>query len=276
MTIVIKDWDKHFENAQSRKVERLHWVPLPNKHDSVGFRRIAAMRNRAEIFTGWVLLVELASKMPKRGILADSGGTPLSCTEMALMTGFPEALFENAVEALKDPKIGWIEEIPSTGSALPVGSQSAPSSWERGGTEGNRTEQKGREQKRTEESSAEAPTGLAAALAHVVLSFPCIGRPGDPKEWGLTDAKLLEYTNAYPGVDAQSEARKARQWCIDNPTRRKTARGMAAFLNRWMERVQNDRRGHGPRDGGKSIPGNARQNDERRASLGKLGEEISL
>ena len=27
MPYVIKDWDKHFENAQSRKVDQLQWVP---------------------------------------------------------------------------------------------------------------------------------------------------------------------------------------------------------------------------------------------------------
>lgn len=121
MPYVIKDWDKNFENAQSRKVEQLQWVPLPNKHDGKGFRRIAAMAKRCEILSGWVLVVELASKMPVRGVLADADGD-LTCTDMAIKTGFPESIFTIAIEALKDPKIGWVfyeRRSSTTGSALP-------------------------------------------------------------------------------------------------------------------------------------------------------------
>ncbi len=50
----------------------------------------------------------------------------------------------------------------------------------------------------------------------------------------------MEYAETYPGIDAAAECRKARQWCIDNPAKRKTAKGMTAFLNRWMQKAQND------------------------------------
>lgn len=56
-------------------------------------------------------------------------------------------------------------------------------------------------------------------------------------------SKLSEYRESFPGVDVIAEARKARQWCIDNPAKRKTARGMAAFLSRWFSKEQN-RSGH--------------------------------
>ena len=59
------------------------------------------------------------------------------------------------------------------------------------------------------------------------------------KEWGLSEAKLSEYREAFPGVDALGESRKALQWLRDNPQRRKTAQGMAAFLTRWLGKAQN-------------------------------------
>lgn len=75
-----------------------------------------------------------------------------------------------------------------------------------------------------------------------ILTYPVVG---SPDEWGLPQSKLDEYAETYPGIDAMAEARKARQWCVDNPAKRKTARGMTSFLNRWMEKAQN--RGHASR-----------------------------
>lgn len=76
-----------------------------------------------------------------------------------------------------------------------------------------------------------------------VLSFPCKGT--GPRLWNLTAAKLAEWQDAYPGVDALTELRKARQWLIDNPTRGKTFAGMARFLGGWLGRAQ-DRGGSRP------------------------------
>jgi hypothetical protein len=55
----IKDWSKHFENSRSRSVERLHWVPIPCRHDGENFRRMMAQKNGAEIFGCWVLILSL-------------------------------------------------------------------------------------------------------------------------------------------------------------------------------------------------------------------------
>lgn len=83
--------------------------------------------------------------------------------------------------------------------------------------------------------SASEPTATKQAV--VVLSFPTTGK--GPKEWGLTEEKLDEYKAAFPGLDPLGEFRRARQWCVDNPTRRKTARGMPSFLTRWLGSAQN-------------------------------------
>ena len=34
------------------------------------------------------------------------------------------------------------------------------------------------------------------------------------------------------------ELRKIRQWCIDNPERKKTLRGVPRFVNNWLSRAQ--------------------------------------
>jgi len=96
------------------------------------------------------------------------------------------------------------------------------------------------------ESPMETPARSQEPDSEPVLSFPVVGKP---KEWILTAAKLEEYVETYPALDHMAEARTARQWCIDNPTKRKTAKGMTKFLNGWMDRSQNDSK---KRQGGSS------------------------
>lgn len=62
----------------------------------------------------------------------------------------------------------------------------------------------------------------------------------DGSEW-VPDAKdLEEWKSLYSGVDVIRELGKARQWCLSNPTKRKTKRGARRFITNWLDRAQND------------------------------------
>lgn len=61
----------------------------------------------------------------------------------------------------------------------------------------------------------------------------------DGLEWFLSLAKLTEYRKTFPELDLGREFRKASQWLRDNPKKRKTAKGMPAFLGSWLSRAQN-------------------------------------
>jgi hypothetical protein len=103
----IKDWDQHFEQSQSRRVLRLSWVGIPNRHDGKSFRRLMLREDGPAIYGAWILLVQVASKCPRRGILEDGDG-PLDEDDLAIKTGAPSSLFETALKVLSDKKIGWI------------------------------------------------------------------------------------------------------------------------------------------------------------------------
>jgi len=107
MTIEIKDWKDNFENSETRKYKSLKWIPIPNKHDGKGFGRLRHQENRVELFCGWCLLIQIASKMPERGILKDEDGD-LTTEDMEFMTGFPSSIFKKAIRFFSDKKIGWI------------------------------------------------------------------------------------------------------------------------------------------------------------------------
>ena len=86
----------------------MRWVSMPNKMDGKGYRRVAAHERATDICCAWVLIVEVASKMPVRGVLRDEDG-PVTAEDMAFMTGFPEQIFGLAFLVLAEPKIGWLE-----------------------------------------------------------------------------------------------------------------------------------------------------------------------
>jgi hypothetical protein len=86
---------------------------------------------------------------------------------------------------------------------------------------------------------SENGNGKHESESPIVLEFPCAGK--SPKVWHLRESKVAEYQSSYPGVDVLAECRMARQWCTDNPPKRKTAKGMPAFLTRWLSKAQNGR-----------------------------------
>lgn len=109
----IRDWEDRYETAETRKLHALQWAAVPNKHDGLGYRRMAAQRNGVELFAAWVLLVQVASKgrRGQRGAIARDG-RPLSPADLALMTGFPAGIFERALLFFSDPQQGWLLTTP--------------------------------------------------------------------------------------------------------------------------------------------------------------------
>ena len=163
----IKDWDKIFENNDSRKLKNLNWVPIPNSWDGLGYIRVTKHKNAVSILAAWLLVVQIGSKCPQRGLLAKVDA-PLSVEDMEDLTRMPAELFKKALEVLCDPKIGWIEvveiqlspagtwEVVGISPALgnmpnsnlpesPDASGNDPETSGKSGLEQNRTEQKGTE-----------------------------------------------------------------------------------------------------------------------------------
>ena len=107
----IKDWDTNFEVADTRKCANMKWIAVPNRQEGKGYRRIASHARSCEIFAAWILICQVASKMPERGLLVDKDG-PLDAEDMGFKTGFPAEAFEIAFEVLVADKIEWLEVVP--------------------------------------------------------------------------------------------------------------------------------------------------------------------
>lgn len=155
VTYIIKDWAELYETAETRKLKKLSWVPIPNKHDGKGFRRIIRRPDGLAILGAWMLILQVASREDQRGILEDQDG-PLGFQEISDKTGGDPDVIAKAIEVLCSKEIGWLIERKSPG--VPGDAPGIA------GLSPGRIEGKGREQNRREENGIEADV-LAQTLA---------------------------------------------------------------------------------------------------------------
>ena len=110
----ITNWNQHFEKAQTRSkpVAKHSWVAMPNKHEGLGFKKIMRDDRGLEIFAVWILLVQIASKAPIRGRLADEDGEPYSFDDLALYACCKTEAIEYAIPFLVSLK--WVSHQSDT------------------------------------------------------------------------------------------------------------------------------------------------------------------
>lgn len=80
------------------------------------------------------------------------------------------------------------------------------------------------------EDSAEPQSDSTPA----VVSVPLV----DKTEYGVTQAEIDEWSEAYPGVNVVQQLREMRAWSLANTAQRKTRRGFHAFVVRWLGKEQ--------------------------------------
>lgn len=108
MTILhVTDWNEHYENNRSRKVKDLAWVPVPNNHDGESYSRLMLRKDAAQIFSAWILILQVASRCHRRGTLVRSDKTPHDSESLALKTRAPEGWFSTAIPVLV--QMGWLK-----------------------------------------------------------------------------------------------------------------------------------------------------------------------
>lgn len=90
-------------------------------------------------------------------------------------------------------------------------------------------ERKGRE-KEGKRDSAEPQSDSTPAI----VSVPLV----DKTEYGVTQAEIDEWSQAYPAVNVVQQLREMRAWSLANTAQRKTRRGFHAFVVRWLAKEQ--------------------------------------
>lgn len=216
----VKDWSVHFENSESRKIKSLTWVPVKNKHDGKSYRRVSKLPNGVQVFCAWSLIIQVASKMPTRGMLRDEDG-PITTADLADMTGFPESIFEMALKALSEPKIGWliVSNLPEP-----------PETSRRVGVEGN-----GREQKGTHRAGASVMDQLRADLNKTY-------RRGESDAWSNIEETTLFDISKRPGaIKELQHILLFRSKMQPDDRKRFFPQSLYALLDRWTETLDKAR-----------------------------------
>jgi hypothetical protein len=100
----------------------------------------------------------------------------------------------------------------------------------------NKKENPEKKEKRREEREEEENT-ICPEIENPppVIEIPLIPRDGI---YPVTAEQVAEWQEAYPGIDVMQELRHARQWCLADTRRCKTARGVTRFLVGWLGRAQ--------------------------------------
>ena len=91
------------------------------------------------------------------------------------------------------------------------------------------------------ESESEYRDG-AALQSTAALTLPL----NDGTEYPVTQEYVKQMQELYPAVDVMRELMAMKAWCVNNPTKRKTARGITAFIGNWLAAEQD----RGPRNAG--------------------------
>ena len=105
-----------------------------------------------------------------------------------------------------------------------------------------------------------------SAPPNVFIRIPLV----DGSEHPVTAEKVAEWVAAYPAVDVEQALREIRQWNVEHPRNRKTARGIGVHIAGWLARRQNQTRpdGHETEARHERIgQGQRTQRERKRAAL---------
>ncbi len=97
----------------------------------------------------------------------------------------------------------------------------------------------------------------------------------DGSGWRPEEALFAEYVRLYPNVDVKQQFNEMRSWCLSNPSKRKTARGIKRFVNAWLSKEQ-DRGGvrrYLPADQNKSSAADRLSGEAYRERITELVKE---
>ncbi len=118
----VRHWNDYYESSETRKLRSCRFVYTPNKHDGSGFGRMMAHPEGERLFAAWNAIIQVASKMPKRGVLrtspdasGNSPGVPgdnLTASDLAFRTRLKQVTFEMALTFFSSKEMGWLDVDP--------------------------------------------------------------------------------------------------------------------------------------------------------------------
>ena len=119
-------------------------------------------------------------------------------------------------------------------------------------TREGRVKAEGKEGREGKEIARVLPSGddnpVPTSFSPPAATIPLI----DGSDYEVSAKQIEEWALAYPAVDVLQQLREMRAWSAANPSNRKTRKGVARFIVRWLGREQ---------DAAARVPAHSRQAD---------------
>jgi hypothetical protein len=180
------------------------------------------------VVKAWAAALDLLPECELKNRTVARAGAFAKAMSHAFAEALPEAFAKAMANQEQEPK----QEQKQEPSSLRSGSSGEPASGPAAAAPAG-----------GERRAATAKTEGAPAVTEVVIScIPLV----DGTEFEVRESQYREWTEAYPAVDVRQQLRHMRQWCIANQSRRKTRRGVIAFIVSWLAKEQDKggARGH--------------------------------
>lgn len=130
--IRITKWNETFENADSRKRQRLGLFYMPSGCDSSGYLALMSEFPQEQsllAFGVFIALCQQSATMRKgvRGSFLKSDGSPMSEKQISMMIHVDVCHLRAAIQVLTDERVKWLEFIEEKLDVPPICHQSATS-----------------------------------------------------------------------------------------------------------------------------------------------------
>jgi hypothetical protein len=229
----ITKWNETFENADTRKRQRLGWLFTPTGCDSNGYLSLVAKDGGFEAFGIFMAICQWSATQPKnlRGKLVRSNGDPLTEKDIAVRIRAESCQVSAALKLLICSDVGWISEDDSEKSAgnLPVICQSSPA-FVQGEGEGQGQGQGEGEDKRT--PAEWVPNSLQMCLNSIFLRRKATKwskKEVDAFRFARVDQEDLDLVTAFYAAPETDETKFRRT-------------SLLTLLNNWTGEVDKARR----------------------------------
>jgi hypothetical protein len=217
---------------------RLCFVGLWTQADKAGRMEDRPKRLKARIFPfDDVDMDSILTALAREGFIVryEIGGKPFLAVKQTSWVKHQRPRQDEPESVLPEPLAETV--------TLPLRRSDDPVPPERLGKEG-----KGEGERKGTEDSSEPPDGDSEPVDDPpVARFLIVGK--DDPTWLLRQSLFDRWSALYPNLDVLKEISKAMAWIESNPGRRKTAKGMPAFLVNWLNRATDNSRGGSMRRG---------------------------
>ena len=236
--IEILNWGETFENADTRKRQRLKSFHNPSGVDSAGYIALSSKGEAGMAAFGvFVALCQLSAtfQFKHRGKFLRSNGNPMTLELLAATLRLQTCQLSASLEILASEDVGWItylEVQDKSATNLPHDTGLSPG-FVQGEGEGE-VEGEGSNLAITSPSCSDSAT--ASEKSDRTDYRDLISWDAGNGWVGITEDILKRWAIAYPALNLSSQCARAGEWLLANP--KKAKRSPGRFLVNWLARAQ--------------------------------------